>query len=449
MVHGLYSILIFTISLFIGYLSYKLIIKNCGSFFKPTVSNVFMWHYIVFCFIGIVVLNVYPYFYWDERVWYRADFLMQSWCLVMFGTLLMPVGMILANKFWAISITKDLCCFKSFRNISQLYENNKMLKWIFLFFIIVITLVSVFYLTQLQHIPILGVFEGSSIADLAKLRSDATNNFPGKLYRYRFFSIYLLNAMVVLAFLLKDIKWYRYSFIYLFFFGGVMSVACVEKGILVNLILLILITYIISCECVIKKNVWSVIFVTGIFLILMYILFMGSNSILQAILSICSRTFMGFIVPMVFHYGYMEKYGLLYGLSLPNPSHIFPFDHCRLSVEVMNFAYPELVINGVVGSMPVVFFGEFLVNFGIYLALISMIMFGFFIRSLDILFWNNGLIINNPIVAALYISIMWSFKDYSHTSILGIMFDVNIIGVVVVLLIFMYFAKKGSNAVKE
>ena len=92
---------------------------------------------------------------------------------------------------------------------------------------------------------------------------------------------------------------------------------------------------------------------------------MASKNPINAIASVFSRTFTGQIQPA---YHYLEFFPMhhdfLWGRSFPNPRGILPFEPYRLTVEIMNWRFPDLVKRGVVGSMPTTFWGELYANFG-------------------------------------------------------------------------------------
>ena len=98
---------------------------------------------------------------------------------------------------------------------------------------------------------------------------------------------------------------------------------------------------------------------------LMYVYFKGSSSIWVGIQSGISRITTGQMSGL-YHYLDIipDQVDYLLGRSLPNPRGIFPWEHYRLTVEVMNIVHKGLAEQGIVGSMPTFFWGEMYANFG-------------------------------------------------------------------------------------
>ena len=101
MVHDYLSIgIIIIISLGSVLFSYILLRKASGIIKIPFISTFFMVKYILFVYMGSVLLNVF-YFTYEVNmgVYSHPDILLNMWCYTTAGLFLIPLGMFVAN--WA------------------------------------------------------------------------------------------------------------------------------------------------------------------------------------------------------------------------------------------------------------------------------------------------------------------------------------------------------------
>jgi hypothetical protein len=234
----------------------------------------------------------------------------------------------------------------------------------------------------------------------------------------------------------------------LLFFNIFISIMDMAKAPLVLLFILLMIAYFFEKG---KIN-FKILFISGIIvlgsLLVMYVLFMGisSEGLLSTFLGIFHRTFIGSISPFFWWQLYVEKNGYLNGLSLPNPHHIFDFEYVQISKVVMKFVHPELKEIGVVGSMPTVFWADIWINFGFYIMLLGMFLFGFLLRTIDILFIR---ILNKQkivIILSLYIYYILYSRTYNVSSVLGIFFDTDIVvPTLITIIIYIFYKWRGNE----
>lgn len=217
-----------------------------------------------------------------------------------------------------------------------------------------------------------------------------------------------------------------------------------QKAPIINILLLLLITHFYIIGKINWKQIALFLLLSIGLLFIMYVLFMGISreGLLQTLQNPFHRAFIGTVSPLFWWQLYVEQHGYLNGLSLPNPRHIFDFEHVKISVEIMEFVRPELKDIGVVGSMPAVFWADWFINFGVYTIFISMILFGFLIQSLDILFIAYIKNKKSILILALFIYILFYFKRYITTTYFGIIFDPNIILPIIFIVSLNYILQK-------
>jgi len=433
MVQGIFlSSAILIISLFSVYLSFKLLKAASGNIKIPYISVFFWFKYLIFAYIGSVILNIIPQEYEANLgVYQRKDILFTTWLYTTAGLFFIPLGMFIANL-----ITKYKPNYYTNKFLQNPIIIEKRDKSIIIYILIwVLFLISLFvfflYLKKINfNIPLLGIFQGLDASKLALLRSEITNNFSGKYYRYALFMKDLPLILLLISYFYKRIsfKW-KILFMILLFYNIFVSVMDIQKAPLIKLLLLLVLLYFYERNNVDIKKFLKIIFISSILLILMYMFFMGhkDNSILDILALIFHRVFIGSIIALYWIQLYQEQYGYIYGASFPNPAHIFPFEHINITVELQYFVHPELYDLGIVGSAPTVFIADWFINFGPLMALFSMILFGFIIQILDIYFITKLSKRKDILLSVLYIFLIYYFGRYAESSFIGILFDANLI----------------------
>jgi hypothetical protein len=194
---------------------------------------------------------------------------------------------------------------------------------------------------------------------------------------------------------------------------------------MIKLFLLLMLAYFYTQNKVSRKVfITTGIALSGIIMI-MYIFIMGmtDRGFFEVLSAPLHRTFIGQISPFYWWQLFQEENGYIYGTSFPNTAHIFPFEYRKITVEVMNFAHPELAKLGIVGSMPTVFFADWFINFGPLMALFSMILFGFILQITDIVFITKLSLNKSVLISVLFVYMISYFGQFAGTSFIGIIFD--------------------------
>lgn len=426
------SLAVAMISVFSWFCMYRLAkIANGGSFFYPSLSNWFLWWLIVFALIGPTYLMLHRDSYEEAVGLYQyPDAILAMWIMATLAAILIPLGMIIANKFWDIDAKKLWHRFIGKSIDFDYLINSKSFKITFVAIMIVSLVMTAYYYLQID-IAILSVMSGAEAKELALLRSDATNDFDGKYYRYRVFMANIIPILLFVSYFLRKHSFYKIIFVFLLFIRGFTCIANLEKAPIVDLIFLFLFARFYEKKTINKK--YLVIVAGGIVsvIILMYIYFMGadtSDSEMQLLLveGILRRVFVGQITGTAWYYEYVERYGLLFGATLPNPAGIFPFEHHRITVEVMEMVFPDLVKLGIVGSMPTAFWGDGYINFGYPGAIICMLAWGIFLRTIDIYLQGKYASSGKVLMLVAYIFFVGFMKKYTGTSILGLYMETDL-----------------------
>lgn len=428
MVHGLYSLVIFPLSLLLLYLFYRYTKYITGEVKVPFISLFFLFKYIMLVYIGAVILNIFyiPY-HVNIGTYEHKDLIFNIWLYSSVGLFLIPTGMAVANGMFHFNPKKEVQHFLSTKiNVEKLDFNNILyLVYILMFAISLFTLLV--YRSKIGgHFPIEGVFSGLDTKALSVLRSNASNNFQGRYWLYMLIIKHIPLMLLLLFFLLKDYaQRYKIFFYILLAYNLFVSIMDIQKAPILKIIFLLLLIKIYKDGYINKKLFIITGTVTLSLVVLMYVLFMGSgHKTLFEILQLpLERIFIGNIAPLYWWQLFQEQNGYLYGTSFPNPAHIFDFEWRRITVEVMDFTHPELAESGVVGSMPTIFFANWLMNFGVLMMFFSMILFGFILQSLDIIFIRSMKKKKHIYITVAFIITMFYFGQFAETSFEGFIFS--------------------------
>ena len=427
-----------------------------GKSLMPTGSKFFILNYVAFIYIGIFLMNILLFDRLDVAGIYSSEIKYNLLPMFMLNILCLPLffgGAVISNMMLNYSSTnfENKLLFNDKITQNKFYKSSYFVI-IVLFCTVIILYVFKLYLSNIDTLPVLGIFIDD--ANIGMLRSAATNDFEGKKYRFNMVLKSLPIYIFILLFLIKQ-KNLVLTVITACCFILCMFTAVMDglKGPLIQLILLLIMLVIYKNKKIPFRFIAMSILGALVSLTLMYMFFMGmkDRNILDIIMAPLSRISMGSSLPLIYYLEYIPKHQYyLFGQSFPNPGGIFPFEWRRITVELMEFAHPEIVKTGVVGSMPTVFFGEFYLNFGYLGAAFSMIILGFILKTIDSTF--NLLISKSnlylPILALffVYIDIAGTF---SRASFLGLFTDINlfVLSIVSLMLIIInsIFTKQGGK----
>jgi len=426
---------------FFVFLLYKLYIGVCG---KPkifTISLFFCINYFVYAYFGAVILNiVQPEYEVSLGMYRRPDLFFKVWIFCAFGFFMLVLGMVLAQAVFDRHFLFKKMQTKMLTQPFSTNKENSYVRLAIIFFIAIAVLLLLIYRQKLGgKLPIEYIFSGKSAAALALLRSDATNNFQGKAYRYYMFIEDIpLILCILLSFLFRKNRRYKFLFIFLVCYNIFFSLISLQKGPFFNLVILGMIIYFFKTGKINKKLIFYFVLFASCGIVVLYIFFMGQKdkSFFTLLYGALHRILIVQINPFYWYLKYIEDYGFLYGRSFPNPAGLLPFMHFNLPVEIMNYAMGDL--GGVVGSMPTVFLGELYINFGFMCMLLGACFFGFVLGSLDIFFISSLCKNKNIFISTVYIFLIKYFSKFAGGGgIWSIIIDEHFI-VSIVIILFLY-----------
>ena len=410
---------------------------------KPTIISLFLVMYILFAFIGLVPL----FFGWDE---YRVLTGVNDTYNIL--------------KLWFFSSTALFCLFLGFlfsNRIMKMNSDHNIItkdqltltvasKIILLLIFIICTFVLIIYITKLPAIPIVQLLLGATTEEIKVLRTASTTGFSGGYHWYALFFNSILTFLCFVTFA-EVIKYKtRLNLLIFLIVGGVSFFAVVlptHKAPAIWLIIGLIITYLI----VKKRNIsLKYLFLLSIIslpiLILMYKFFMGyeNRSILEIINNIFSRTLTGQLTPAYYYLEiFPEKIDYLLGRSFPNPGDIFPWEHFRITVEVMNYMNPSLLSSDVIGTAPAVFWAEMYANFGFFAIIISSIMVGVILYSIQYY------ILKLPITSVsigLNVWLMLEFQKLVLTGLSSFFLNIDLFVIILIGMILIKYESKNINS---
>lgn len=326
----------------------------------------------------------------------------------------------------------------------QIKKLNKFRFISMLVVLLLVALVLYIYLGKINQVAIfVALKDGAGAATLA--RSKMGNDFSGK---YHWYSLVLHNigTLVTLTFyvswLLRKRLLNLVLFLIAFSISAFVAVMATEKGPFVGLLMALFMAHYITRHngYVPKKDIVLLGFFVVSILVVFYIYFMGSGSAGQALWSVFSRAFAGSISPAYFYLEYFPQHQeFLMGRTFPNPGGILPFTPFPYTVELMNWKFPGHIEDGVVGTMPTVFWGEAYANFGYAgIPIVAFIMgvlvaiLSYFVSKLEL----------NPLTVAFTVWLIFHLKNLSITGFSGFLYDFYMIFVSAVVVIVLFTTTK-------
>ena len=414
-------------------------------FLVVNIKSIVVLSMFIFSYIGTLPL----YFGWDE---YRNYIGIQDRYIIF---------KVFAFTSWSIlSLVLGFICTKQFlrlssNNITSLPTRSltkKENKLIILLLFLCITVVII-YIIKVKEIALwVAITKGANAAALA--RSKMGNDFPGKYHWYTLMMHNVLNIITFTFFanwlIIK--RWTNFTtFLLAVSCATFTSLMAIEKSRFALLLTGLFLTYLIVKKDG-KIHIHSALKLFSILIILLtlsYIYFAGIQDPIRAILCVFSRLFNGQIQPAYFYLDFFPTHhDFLWGLSFPNPGGIFPFKPYNLTVEIMNWRFPNLSEEGIVGSMPTVFWGELYANFGT----LGVIGVPFFVGIA--LYFVNFLIDkleNTSLKVGVYIWLIFHYMDLSSTGISAFVIDFYLVGILLFVfpIIFISNSQKLSRKLRH
>ncbi len=390
--------------------------------------SIFVGFYFLFSYAGLPVLLFHLDSYRIAMGVTEIETLLKLW-YVSSGSLLLSTF-----AFFILSMTVKTTEISA----PVISVKSSLLFKAFLFFMAIFCITSLAaYLTQIDAIPIFRLFSASS-SELARFRSDSTSAFSGKYHWYRLFFrtiplflSYYLTADYLTA---KSMKKFFLCFLSISFvaFSSVMNL---EKAPIIWYILGLFLVYALSRRLKICcRHIIAVSAAVTSILVPAYALFMGASNPLW---SIFSRATTGQLAPGYFYLEmFPDQQEFLLGASLPNPGGLFPWNPYRLTVEVMNYIFPDLAEKGIVGSAPAAFWGESYANFGFGGVLVGALFVGCLFWYISYLFHKEKVL--DPLNIAAVVWFSMELQKLAVTGLSSVILNLNIY----IMLFLFFFLKK-------
>ena len=232
MVHGfLFSFSILFLSVILLFVVIKIMQTISPRLQITNILVLFMLFYFVFAYIGSVVLNV-----WDTEpgmryfVDTRKDILLKVWLITSFGLLVIPL--------YTSIIFKSVKYHPPVLQVVKQRHLGVFERFILYGIFFICCIVFLLYVNKIGGIPLLRYIANPSLSQ-SLLRSDATNNFVGKAWRYVLFYESIPVALFILVSFSDARKFRNILFIYCAF----ICIMNFEKAPIVKLLILIVLIY--------------------------------------------------------------------------------------------------------------------------------------------------------------------------------------------------------------
>ena len=399
---------------------------------KINISNFLLLNLFVFSYLGILPLFYKLDSYRVEMGVTSTETLLYLYFFSMLSLSFFVLGLICASRVIVFSGRKYVAFAEKDR----------------LIFFIMVSTIPLFAITLYTY-----VFSLKSVAlfialqlvsgDAAVSRGEMSNGYEG----YHWFKM-INQDFLIFMLLWSYIKAYSNahfkSIFYILLGMATFSVMLTtEKAPFIWMFAaLLLVRYILTSEGTAKiRSILAFLGFSLIALTIFYATFMGMgfDRLGDAFLSIFSRLFAGSIQPAYYYLEYFSVNNYLLGSSFPNPGAILPFNHFYLTQEIMQFVKPE---SNIQGSMPTVFWGEAYANFGPMGIIFFSFFIAFFLKCVDNYFDVKML---SSLGLALYIWIIFHFKDLSVTGFSQYIVDDYFLSILVAYTLMRYLIFRKIN----
>jgi oligosaccharide repeat unit polymerase len=269
-------------------------------------------------------------------------------------------------------------------------HNNCSVKFVFLLLLLTTFIISIIYLYKLNTIPLIELIRNPGVGTvLAKSREVATTTFEGKYHRYSFFFKILLPLLSLISisasYKNKDLFWRIISVLTLGF-ALFMLIADLQKAPIIFFLISVFLLFSILRKNIDIKKIILICIIFFIVIILMYLFIMGlvGRNMIEIVNTIGIRLFLSQTKGMLTAFEvFPQEHEFLYGVSFPNPGHIFNYE--QFSLPKYLFVKTYGVHRLVVGTAPTTYFTEFYVNFGFIGMIASMFIGAFLLQVTQIL----------------------------------------------------------------
>lgn len=407
-------------------LSLLMVKKITGAIFSAKLFNIVYLFFVIFIFFGGIIT------YLDfKQINFKASVI--SVISIIFLMYLLPVGYL----FSKILATKNKQLIKK-KEINKVEKKEDIYKPGLFLVMIIVSITSYIYYTSI-NVPLIHLFtsEVDSVYELAKLRSEASNDldYSNKNYVYKFFvgyrDVFLITTLTMISgyFYLK----FKHNknvvnlIILLIFVLPLIfnSLALFRKSEIIFIIMyFFFLNYYdeyknnnclkINFRPLLKIGTISILLLIPLYGFFMNLSFKDFSFILQ---SIFDRTFLGGVKPLFYYFYLFPTHNdYLLGKSFTPTvfSGLFNYEVFPIEKFIYLFIFPQNAARGIVGTAPTMFIGEIYANFGFLIMLLSIILVGFLIGIIEIKLESLRYSYMN---VSFYITVAFLLKGLSISSI--------------------------------
>lgn len=317
---------------------------------------------------------------------------------------------------------------------------------VIIFIVLIISIYFLFvYINAIPSLGIMNLFLGDSSQELGLARSNATNALD-KAWRYQFLPGKMIPFLSY-CLIIQNHKEKKYIIKFLMITTISVSVFYCIMNLMKGPLLFYLWSIIFLNNFLNNKKfnlktiiLFSLLALTFIVFLVWAITQSTFDSILEGVLN---RIFSGSLMAGYFHVEIFPKiHDYLYGFTMPNPSHIFPFEVFELTKYVSSYIF-SASSNGAVGSAPGPFWAELYANFGIPGVMLGSSLIGTIFGFFHIFFKKLK---PNVYYIALFIFIAFELREISTSGFFTFFFPLKIVLIIVFSYILRFrFIKKNRK----
>lgn len=412
--------LFITLYLLVPILGYLLLRAAKIQLLQISIPSIFFIYFLMGAYIGIIA--IYFNWTWYEHIDPNDSIGILRVCFYSASTLLMTTF-----GFWLASRLKGS------REASQwapAKPANRSIYYPLMFMIVLCVVATSLYLNNFSTAALSASLEGDLI-ETALLRSQMANDFQGAV-KFHYYGVFFQSLLPFCTFVLVGQAILRRSVpLWLVTFGtfGIAfytSLMRAEKAPAIWLILGCIIVYAHTVKGKLRARNLVLFAMSAVVLIaLMVTFFIGLEGRSVGDLSAwaVSRIFAGSIIPSYVYLDFFPKHhDFLWGLSLPNPGGIFPWENYHLTIEMAKILHGIFAAE-TVGSAPTAYWAEVYANFGPIAPLLVAPIVGFYIYVIHLL---TNKLRPSPIKSALICWCSLHFMNLAITGISNYLFDTDL-----------------------
>ncbi|HAW58424.1 MAG TPA: hypothetical protein DCX03_05340 [Bacteroidales bacterium] len=427
------------VSIIILIISFYLFKKAAGTLDIRQINMCSFVFYMMFFFVFVGSIRLL--YYYNDLFYYlydtKEDTIFFGWLVVMYTFLMLPAGMILAQKIFKIKSMKFLLNKYGYTKIQE-DQFGKYIKHVLFLFSLVsgITVIYIFYLLG-SYNPLLNLMSGVTDYTLLYQQRKTTSS---NLLDSRFLSnmVTQIASYSAVMFYVAYVYWRKTNkisdqlwFIGIGFFAILNAVYSIAKGPIIYLILGFFLLHVMIKGKIKISHIVYIVFISLFLTILLFIFFQGylrdpeqyyeSYAVFEVLYrSIEERVFVGQVVNyfnVLEIFPYLQPYLWLSttGQIIHDIAGLTYFED--YGVILMSYVDPLGYEIGTAGHATTFFMGEAWANFGFLGILIAPFYVGFFIQTINIFFLKAP---KTPIYLASYvyitlnIPILTAFKGFYY-----------------------------------